>query len=59
MLGMLSRMKFMRVLWAVVIGGSAASVTWAYTADGIIRFMHAYKWEAMIPIAIGVFVLIA
>ena len=59
MLGMLSRMKFMRVLWAVVIGGSAASVTWAYTADGIIRFMHAYKLEAMIPIAIGVFVLIA
>jgi hypothetical protein len=59
MLGMLSRMKFMRVLWAVVIGGSAASITWAYTADGIIRFMHAYKLEAMIPIAIGVFVLIA
>ena len=59
MLGMLSRMKFMRVLWAVVIGGSAASVTWAYTADGIIRFMHAYKLEAMIPIAIGVFILIA
>ena len=29
--------------------------TWAYTADGIIRFMHAYKLEAMIPIAIGVF----
>ena len=59
MLGMLSRMKFMRVLWAVVLGGSAASITWAYTADGIIRFMHAYKLEAMIPIAIGVFVLIA
>ncbi|MCH1410860.1 MAG: small multi-drug export protein, partial [Candidatus Poseidoniaceae archaeon] len=31
MLGMLSRMKFMRVLWAVVLGGSAASITWAYT----------------------------
>ena len=59
MLGMLSRMKFMRVLWAVLIGGSAASVTWAYTADRIIRFMHAYKLEAMIPIAIFVFVLIA
>ena len=59
MLGMLSRMKFLRVLWAVMLGGGAASITWAYTADGIIRFMHAYKLEAMIPIAIFVFVLIA
>ena len=59
MLGMLSRMKFMRVLWAVLVGGTAASVTWAYTAEGIIRFMHKYRLEAFIPIAIGVFILIA
>ena len=59
MLGMLSRMKFMRVLWAVLVGGTAASVTWAYTAEGIIRFMHAYRLEAFIPIAICVFVLLA
>ena len=52
MLGLLSRMKFMRVLWATFVGGAAASLTWAYTAEGIITVMHKYKLEAAIPIAI-------
>jgi len=53
---MLSRMKFDRVLWATLIGGSAASITWAYTAEGIVTFMHKFRLEAIIPIAIIVFV---
>jgi hypothetical protein len=59
MLGLLSRMRFMRVLWATFVGGAAASLTWAYTAEGIITVMHKYKLEAAIPIAIAAFVLMA
>ncbi|MBT7244665.1 MAG: small multi-drug export protein [Euryarchaeota archaeon] len=56
MLGLLSRMKFMRVLWATFVGGSIASLTWAYTAEGIVTVMHKYKLEAAIPIAIIAFI---
>ena len=56
MLGLLSRMNFMRVLSATIIGGSIASITWAYTAEGIVKFMHQYKLEAVIPLIIIVFV---
>ncbi len=56
MLGLLSRMKFTRVLAATFIGGAAASITWAYTAEGIVKFMHQYKLEAVIPLIIIVFV---
>ena len=56
MLGLLSRMNFMRVLSATAIGGTIASVTWAYTAEGIVKFMHQYKLEAVIPLIIIVFV---
>ena len=59
MLGLLSRMKFMRVLWATFVGGAAASLTWAYTAEGIITVMHKYKLEAAIPIAIIAFIAMA
>ena len=59
MLGLLSRMKFMRVLWATFFGGAAASLTWAYTAEGIITVMHKYKLEAAIPIAIIAFIAMA
>ena len=44
------------VLSATFIGGSIASVTWAYTAEGIVKFMHQYKLEAVIPLIIIVFV---
>ena len=57
MLGLLSRMKFMRVLAATMIGGFIASITWAYTAEGIVKIMHQYKLEAVIPIMIIVFIL--
>ncbi len=56
MLGLLSRMQFTRVLAATFIGGAAASITWAYTAEGIVKFMHQYKLEAVIPLIIIVFV---
>ena len=56
MLGLLSRMKFMRVLWATFVGGAVASLTWAYTAEGIVTVMHKYKLEAAIPIAIIAFI---
>ena len=56
MLGLLSRMKFMRVMWACFVGGAAASITWAYTAEGIVTVMHKYKLEAIIPIAIAAFI---
>jgi len=49
MLGLLSRMKFTNVLIACSIGGFAASVTWAYTARGIIEVMERYHAEALIP----------
>ena len=56
MLGLLSRMKFMRVLWSCFVGGAAASITWAYTAEGIVTVMHKYKLEAIIPLAIAAFI---
>ena len=59
MLGLLSRMKFMRVLMATMVGGFIASITWAYTAEGIVKIMHKYKLEAVIPIIIIVFILAA
>ena len=59
MLGLLSRMQFMRVLIATFIGGGIASVTWAYTAEGIVKFMHQYKLEVFIPMIIIVFILMA
>lgn len=49
MLGLVARMRFQRVLAACFIGGTAASVTWAYTARGIIEVMHKYHAEAFIP----------
>jgi hypothetical protein len=59
MLGLLSRMNFMRVLLATGLGGVAASITWAYTAEGIVKVMHQYKLEAVIPLVIIVFILLA
>ena len=41
------------------IGGFAASVTWAYTARGIIEVMERYHAEALIPWLIAVVVLFA
>tara|TARA_B100001113_G_scaffold466_1_gene450 strand:+ start:465 stop:2576 length:2112 start_codon:yes stop_codon:yes gene_type:complete len=49
MLGLVARMRFQRVLAACFIGGTAASITWAYTARGIIEVMHKYHAEAFIP----------
>ena len=45
-------MKFQRVLAACLFGGTAASLTWAYTARGIIEFMERYHAEAFIPFII-------
>ena len=59
MLGLVARMKFERVLAACLIGGTAASITWAYTARGIIEFMERYHAEAAIPVVIGVIVVLA
>tara|TARA_B100000686_G_scaffold188686_1_gene195419 strand:+ start:39 stop:2117 length:2079 start_codon:yes stop_codon:yes gene_type:complete len=50
MLGLVARMPFERVLAACLIGGTAASLTWAYTARGIIEFMERYHAEAVIPV---------
>jgi len=52
MLGLVARMRFQRVLAACFIGGTAASVTWAYTARGIIEVMEKYHAEAFIPFII-------
>ncbi len=52
MLGLVARMRFERVLAACFIGGAAASVTWAYTARGIIEVMERYHAEAFIPFII-------
>ena len=52
MLGLVARMRFQRVLAACFIGGTAASVTWAYTARGIIEVMERYHAEAFIPFII-------
>ena len=57
MLGLLSRMKFMRVLIATMIRWIHRIDQWAYTAEGIIKIMHKYKLEAVIPIMIIVFIL--
>ena len=59
MLGLLSRMRFTNVLIACSIGGFAASVTWAYTARGIIEVMERYHAEALIPWLIAVVILFA
>jgi hypothetical protein len=59
MLGLLSRMNFTRVLLATGLGGVAASITWAYTAEGIVKVMHQYKLEAVIPLVIIVFIMLA
>ena len=53
MLGLVARMRFERVLLATTIGGTAASITWAYTARGIIEFMERYQAEVLIPFLIG------
>jgi len=52
MLGLVARMRFQRVLAACLMGGTAASLTWAYTAKGIIEFMERYHAEAFIPFVI-------
>ena len=52
MLGLVARMRFQRVLAACLFGGTAASLTWAYTARGIIEFMERYHAEAFIPFVI-------
>jgi len=52
MLGLVARMRFQRVLAACFIGGTAASITWAYTARGIIEVMERYHAEAFIPFLI-------
>ena len=54
MMGLVARMPFLRVLTACFIGGAAASVTWAYTAESIIEVLHALNAELFIPIIIGV-----
>ncbi len=59
MLGLVARMRFERVLAACLIGGAAASITWAYTAQGIIEFMERYHAEAAIPVIIGIIVVLA
>ncbi len=52
MLGLVARMRFRRVLLACLVGGSAASITWAYTARGIIEFMEKYHAQTFIPFVI-------
>lgn len=56
MLGLVSRMDSRKVLGATTVGGAAASVTWAYTADWIVAIMHKYNLEIAIPILIAVFI---
>ena len=59
MLGLVARMRFQSVLTACMIGGTAASITWAYTAQGIIEVMERYHAEALLPVIIGIVVLLA
>ena len=59
MLGLVARMRFQTVLSACLIGGTAASVTWAYTAKGIIEVMERYHAEALLPVIIGLVVVMA
>lgn len=54
MLGLVARMPFERVLAACMIGGTAASLTWAYTARGIIEFMERYQAEVFVPILLAI-----
>ena len=50
MLGLVARMPFERVLAACLIGGTAASLTCAYAARGIIEFTESYHAEAVVPV---------
>ncbi|MDE0707362.1 MAG: small multi-drug export protein, partial [Candidatus Poseidoniales archaeon] len=59
MLGLLSRMRFTNVLIACSLGGFAASITWAYTARGIIEVMERYHAEALIPWLIAIVIAFA
>ena len=59
MLGLVARMRFQTVLSACLIGGTAASITWAYTARGIIEVMERYHAEALLPVIIGLVVVMA
>lgn len=59
MLGLVARMRFETVLSACLIGGTAASITWAYTAKGIIEVMERYHAEALLPVIIGLVVVMA
>ena len=59
MLGLVARMRFQSVLTACMVGGTAASITWAYTAQGIIEVMERYHAEALLPVIIGIVVLMA
>jgi len=59
MLGLVARMSFPRVLLACSVGGAAASITWAYTAEGIINILHALKADLLIPIIIFVIFMLA
>lgn len=52
MMGLVARMPFLKVLTACFIGGAAASITWAYTAESIIEVLHALNAELFIPIII-------
>ncbi len=59
MLGLVARMSFPRVLLACSVGGAAASITWAYTAEGIINILHALNADLFIPIMIFVIFMLA
>ena len=59
MLGLVARMRFETVLSACLLGGAAASITWAYTARGIIEVMERYHAEALLPVIIGLVVVMA
>ncbi|HJN54944.1 MAG TPA: small multi-drug export protein, partial [Candidatus Poseidoniales archaeon] len=59
MLGLVARMRSKIVITATAIGGTAASITWAYTAETIIHFMHKFQIDFVIPIIIAVFLAIA
>jgi len=59
MLGLVARMRFETVLSACLLGGTAASITWAYTARGIIEVMERYHAEALLPVIIGLVVVMA
>ncbi len=59
MLGLVARMRSKIVIAATTIGGTAASITWAYTAETIIHFMHKFQIDFVIPLIIAVFLAIA